>query len=86
MSYHGSGLTDKLYWRRVGGCFHCLSRAKVRGIWMYVSLCGKRALLRSGGQKSNRPPIGWRCSFCDSEEIVRRGWEESGPVTMKKKK
>lgn len=83
-----SGLSDKLYWRQVGvlsdarGRYHCFKRAasgpnhRAR----CVSLCGRHAIERSGGQACRRPEVILRCGECDGREMERRGWEESGPT------
>jgi len=72
------GLKDKLYWREGApgsGHYHCFTRSK-KGV--YVSLCGRFELKRSGGQGCGRPAVLKRCGLCDGREADRRGWEESG--------
>ena len=47
------GLTEKLYWRRARGEWHCFQKlAQVRG---YVSLCRGREILFVQGQQIARP-------------------------------
>lgn len=74
-----SGFTDKVYWRQVSTfMFCCFKKCGDDG---YQSLCGNRHRDRSGGQSASRPEAIFRCAMCDIEEMKRRGWEESGPVT-----
>lgn len=80
----GSGFTDKLYWRKVAGDYHCFKRkaGSPGGKAAHcISLCGRREITRSGGQGCRRPPAIMRCARCDGLEMARRGWEESGPVS-----
>lgn len=70
------GLQDKLYWRRSPlSTWHAYKKAS--GTRGYVSLCGRFVRRRSGGQRCNRPPAELRCARCDTEEMKRRGKEES---------
>lgn len=78
-----AGLRDKLYWRNVGGDFHCFKRVEGgRGgtAARCISLCRREEISRSGGQASRRPEAILRCAICDGEEMKRRGWDESGPT------
>jgi hypothetical protein len=72
------GLTDKLYWREQQGTWHCFKKHQCGG---FVSLCDGLTRSLSGGQAARRPEPVLRCGRCDGEEMKRRGWEESGPVT-----
>jgi hypothetical protein len=73
------GLTDKLYWRKSRGEWHCFKKlAQVRG---YVSLCRRREISFVQGQQIARPEAHLRCSECDGVEMELRGWEGSGPVS-----
>lgn len=75
-----SGFKDKLYWRQSASyLWHCYKRLEGGG---YVSLCGRSTRERSGGQACNRPEPILRCGGCDSTEIQRRGWAESGPTLV----
>ena len=90
----GIGLTDKLYWRYVpesplvgvrkdGGLVHCFCPVNTKTGRKYVSLCGRFEIEgRIGGQEIRRPSVGERCARCDSLEIERRDWKESGPATV----
>jgi hypothetical protein len=78
MDRRGQGLTDKLYWREIDGRHHCFKRHREGG---YVSLCGNRAIPRSGGQAIARPKAVLRCAACDVREMARRGSDESMPAT-----
>lgn len=71
------GFVDKLYWRRVHvhGPAHCFRKQDGK----YRSLCGSWQIARTGGQGCKRPPPVRRCSQCDGAEMIRRGWDESGP-------
>lgn len=81
-----SGFKDKLYWRRDSmsliEVWHCYTkmRESTTGVVKYVSLCGTRSRLRSGGQAITRPIPARRCARCDCAEMRRRGWNESGPT------
>lgn len=81
MSTQGSGLTDKLYWRRAAGRWHCFKRTKWRGC--FKALCNPDInITKVGGQDIRRPIPLLRCARCDGREMKRRGWEESGPETV----
>jgi hypothetical protein len=65
------GLTDKLYWRKARGQWHCFRKlAQVRG---YVSLCQRREVGLVLGQQIARPEADLRCSVCDGVEMELRG-------------
>jgi hypothetical protein len=73
------GVTDKLYWRKARGEWHCFKKlAQVRG---YVSLCQRREIAIVLGQQIARPEANLRCSVCDGVEMARRGWEGSDPAS-----
>jgi hypothetical protein len=77
-----AGLTDKLYWRKARGEWHCFKKlAQVRG---YVSLCQSREITAVRGQKISRPEAALRCGVCDGLEKERRGWAISGPVSPRR--
>lgn len=75
------GWVDKLYWREVAPGRWCCFRKERFGphAGLYISLCGREARLRTGGQALRRPAVIMRCGLCDGREAARRGWEESGP-------
>ena len=76
------GLTDKLYWRKARGEWHCFRKlAQVRG---YISLCQGQEIRSVRGQKISRPEAALRCGVCDGLEMERRGWEGSGPVSARR--
>jgi hypothetical protein len=76
------GLTDKLYWRKARGEWHCFKKlAQVRG---YVSLCQRREIALVLGQQIARPEAHLRCGLCDGLEMARRGWDGSGPVSPRR--
>ncbi len=71
------GLTDKLYWRFIGGRSHCFKRERCEKTW--TSLCGRFEIGRSYGGATNRPLAELRCPICDGREMERRGKAESLP-------
>jgi hypothetical protein len=76
------GLTDKLYWRKARGEWHCFKKlAQVRG---FVSLCHRQEIPFVHGQKISRPEAPLRCGLCDGLEMERRGWDGSGPVSPRR--
>jgi hypothetical protein len=76
------GLTDKLYWRKARGEWHCFKRLdQARG---YVSLCQRQEIAMVRGQLISRPEARLRCGLCDGLEMERRGWEGSGPVSPRR--
>jgi hypothetical protein len=76
------GLTDKLYWRKARGKWHCFKKlAQVRG---YVSLCQHQEIAMVRGQQISRPEARLRCGLCDGLEMLRRGWDGSGPVSPRR--
>jgi hypothetical protein len=76
------GLTEKLYWRRSRGQWHCFKRLdQGRG---YISLCDRREISFVQGQKIARPEAHLRCGLCDGLEMERRGWDGSGPVSPRR--
>jgi hypothetical protein len=76
------GLTEKLYWRRSRGQWHCFKRLdQGRG---YISLCDRREISFVQGQKITRPEVHLRCGLCDGLEMERRGWDGSGPVSPRR--
>jgi hypothetical protein len=76
------GLTDKLYWRRARGEWHCFRRiAQVRG---YASLCQRREITIVHGEQIARPEADLRCSVCDQLEMKQRGWDGSGPASARR--
>jgi hypothetical protein len=76
-------LTDKLFWRKTGGEWHCFQKlAQVRG---YVSLCQRRELALVLGQQIGRPEARLRCNVCDRVETELRGWTRgSGPASPRR--
>jgi hypothetical protein len=77
-----AGLTDKLYWRKARGEWHCFEKlAQVRG---FVSLCQRREIAIVLGQQIARPEAHLRCGLCDGLEMARRGWEGAGPVSPRR--
>jgi hypothetical protein len=76
------GLTDKVYWRKARGEWHCFKKLpEVRG---YISLCQGREISFVQGQQIARPETHLRCSLCDGLEMARRGWEGPGPVSPRR--
>jgi hypothetical protein len=76
------GLTDKLYWRRATGEWHCFKKlTEVRG---YISLCQSREITLVLGQQIARPEVHLRCALCDGLEMALRGWEGSGPASLRR--
>jgi hypothetical protein len=76
------GLTDKLYWRRARGEWHCFKKlAQVRG---FISLCQRQEISSVRGQKISRPEAALRCGLCDGLEMERRGWQGSGPISPRR--
>jgi hypothetical protein len=76
------GHPDKLYWRKARGEWHCVKKLPhVRG---YISLCQGREISFVQGQQIARPEADLRCSVCDGVEMVRRGWEGSGPASPRR--
>jgi hypothetical protein len=76
------GLTEKLYWRRARGEWHCFRKlAQVRG---FVSLCQRQEIALVLGQQISRPEAHLRCGLCDGLEMARRGWDGSGPVSPRR--
>jgi hypothetical protein len=75
-------LTDKLYWRKARGEWHCFKKLpQVRG---YVSLCQRLEIAMVRGRQISRPEAALRCGVCDGLEMERRGWEGSGPVSLRR--
>jgi hypothetical protein len=67
------GLTDKLYWRKARGEWHCFQKlAQARG---YISLCQRLEIALVVGQQIARPEAHPRCGLCDGLEMARRGWD-----------
>jgi hypothetical protein len=75
------GLTDKFYWRKAKGEWHCFQKLAVRG---FISLCRHREINFVHGQQIARPEVRLRCGFCDELEMVRRGWCASGPASPRR--
>jgi hypothetical protein len=75
------GLTEKLYWRRARGEWHCFEKLAVRG---FISLCHRREITFVQGQQIARPEAALRCSVCDGLEMARRGWDGSGPASPRR--
>jgi hypothetical protein len=76
------GLTEKLFWRKTRGEWHCFEKlAQVRG---YISLCQRREIASVYGQQIARPVAHVRCGLCDGLEMARRGWDGSGPVSPRR--
>lgn len=73
-----AGLRDKIYWRptSANSTWHAYKKAEGGG---YVSLCGRRNRIYSGGQTCARPPSWLRCASCDGIEMDRRGSNEGMP-------
>ena len=72
------GLTDKLYWRKARGQWHCFKRLnQARG---YVSLCQRQEIAMVRGQLISRPEARLRCGLCDGLENGAAGveWLRSG--------
>jgi len=78
--YALSGLIDKLYWRAAGGRYCCFKKNQGGG---FSSLCERFTRERSHGQAVDRPEVNLRCGICDGREAERRGWDESGPATVR---
>ena len=75
-------LTDKLYWRKARGEWHCFKKlAQVRG---FVSLCQRQEISSVRGLKISRPEAPLRWGLCDGLEMQRRGREGSGPVSPRR--
>jgi hypothetical protein len=75
-------LTDHLYWRKARGQWHCFKKiAQVRG---YVSLCQRQEIAMVHGREISRPEVALRCGVCDRLEMERRGWEGSGPDSLRR--
>jgi hypothetical protein len=75
------GLTDKLYWRKARGEWHCFRKLAVR---RFISLCQGREISFVHGQQIARPEADRRCSVCDGVEMARRGWQGSGPASPRR--
>ena len=75
------GLTEKLYWRRARGEWHCFKKLALRG---FISLCQRREITFVHGQQIARPEADLRCSVCDGLEMARRGWDGSGPASPRR--
>ena len=76
------GFTDKLFWRKARGEWHCFKKLpQVRG---YTSLCQRREVALVLGQQIARPEAPLRCSLCDGLEMALRGWDGSGPVSPRR--
>jgi hypothetical protein len=76
------GITDKLYWRKGRGQWHCFKKlAQARG---YVSLCERQEIALVLGQQISRPEADLRCGVCDGLEMELRGWRGSGPVSPRR--
>jgi hypothetical protein len=76
------GLTDKLYWRKARGQWHCFKRLdQARG---YISLCQCQEIAIVRGQQISRPEAHLRCGLCDGLEMAGRGWHGSGPVSPRR--
>jgi hypothetical protein len=72
MEETSNGFTDKLFWRKARGEWHCFQKlAQGRG---YVSLCPRREIALMLGQQIARPEAHLRCGLCDGLEMARRGW------------
>jgi hypothetical protein len=76
-------VTDKLYWRKARGEWHCFRKlAQVRG---YVSLCRRQEISFVQGQQIARSEANLRCSECDGVEGELRGWTRgSGPASPRR--
>jgi hypothetical protein len=75
-------VTDHLYWRKARKQWHCFKKiAQVRG---YVSLCQRQEIAVVRGRAISRPEATLRCGVCDGLEMERRGWEGSGPVSLRR--
>jgi hypothetical protein len=55
--------------------------SEVRG---YISLCQRREIASVRGQLIARPEADLRCEVCDGLEMARRGWDASGPVSLRR--
>jgi hypothetical protein len=68
--------------RKARGKWHCFKKlAQVRE---YVSLCEHQEIAMVRGQQISRPEARLRCGLCDGLEMVRRGWDGSGPVSPRR--
>jgi hypothetical protein len=76
------GLTDKLYWRKARGQWHCFK--KIAQVCGYVSLCQRQEIAMVRGREISPPEAALRCGVCDGPEMERRGWEDSGPVSLRR--
>jgi hypothetical protein len=74
------GLTEKLYWRKAKGEWHCFKKVAVRG---FMSLCQRREITFVHGQQIARPEADMRCSVSDGLGMARRGWSGSGPASSR---
>jgi hypothetical protein len=76
------GFTERLYWRRARGEWHCFKTlGAIRG---FRSLCQRQEIAIVRGQQISRPEADLRCSVCDGLEMARRGWGGSGPVSPRR--
>jgi hypothetical protein len=76
------GLIDNLYWRKARKQWQCFKKiAQVRG---FVSLCERQEITSVRGKEISRPEVALRCEVCDRLEMKRRGWEGSGPVSLRR--
>jgi hypothetical protein len=71
MGYTSTGLTDKFYWRKTGGRWHCFEKTAGPGL---VSLCDGHEIARVLHQAISRPDPALRCGLCGGKEASRRGW------------
>jgi hypothetical protein len=75
-------VTDHLYWRKARGQWHCFK--KIAGVRGYVSLCQRQEIAMVRGREISRPEAALRCGVCDGLEMELRGWEGSGPVSLRR--
>jgi hypothetical protein len=81
MEHTSKGRID-LYWRKARKQWHCFKKiAQVRG---FISLCEHHEITFVRGKEISRPEVALRCEVCDRLEMERRGWEGSGPVSLRR--
>jgi hypothetical protein len=59
-------LTDKLYWRKARGEWHCFK--KIAQVRAFISLCEREEITIVRGKTISRPAASLRCGVCDGLE------------------